>query len=176
LVWVLVAVAAFGAPVYYMDAALAASRAALAEEQAALAPLRRQAAGVRELEAQVAMRAGIVAAASDRLIAAQPFATIQAALMAAAKQSGVQLGALVLEGPAAVPDLPGLARYQATGIVSGDRNQFLAFLRLLEHHPLLIEVPEVSLRMQSPTVRGVVPRVEQVLELGFYASSPGPKR
>lgn len=176
LIWLLVVVALFGLPVYYMDAALAADRARLEEEQASLAALRGQVASVRALEAEMAERREKVDALTERMIPAQPFATIQAVLTAAASQSGVRLGSLVLEGPAAVTDLPGVARYQATVMVAGDRTQYLAFLRRLEEHRLLIEVPEVSLRMQTQAVPGAVPRVEQVLELGFFAASPSAKR
>lgn len=176
LIWLLVAVALFGLPVYFMDAALAAGRARLEEEQALLAPLRRQAKAARELEAQLAEHGRKVAAAQERLIVAQPFATIQAELAAAAKQSGVSLGSLVLEGPAAVPDWPEVSRYQATLTVAGDRNQYLAFMRLLENHRLLIELPEVSLRMVPSAAKGAVPRVEQVLELGFFVAGAGGKR
>ncbi|MDF2629363.1 MAG: hypothetical protein K0R39_3194 [Symbiobacteriaceae bacterium] len=176
LISVLVAVVLLGLPIYFMDARLAVARARLETEQVALAPLRRQAAEVRALEAQVADRTGSVTAAQQRLIGAQPFATIQGELTAAAGQSGVSLGSVVLEGPGEVPELPGLVRYQATVTVKGDRNQFIRFLRLLEEHRLLVEVPEVSLRLQPPAARGAVPQVEEVLELGFFVSSPGAKR
>jgi Tfp pilus assembly protein PilO len=176
LICVLAVVVLFGLPVYFMDGALAAGRARLEAEQAALAPLRQQAAAVRALEADLAERSKRSAAVQNRLIAAQPFATIQAELTAAAKQSGVTLGSVVLEGPAVVPDWPGVSRYQATLTVKGDRNQYLAFLRLLEDHRLLIELPEVNLRMQTPAAaKSGVPGVEQVLELGFFVSSPGGK-
>lgn len=171
LIAILVALAMFALPVHYMDAAVEGSRTRLEEEQSKLAPLRRQAAALREREEQAAARAAVLAQVRTRLIEAQPFATIEGALAAAAKQSGVSVGSLILEGPAPVADLPDVIRYQATLQVTGNRTQYLEFLRLLENHRLLIELPDANLHLQPAAVRGAPPQVSQALVLGFYAAA-----
>ncbi|HWI65524.1 MAG TPA: hypothetical protein VNT75_27145 [Symbiobacteriaceae bacterium] len=169
LIWILVALVMFGLPVHYMDAAMTEGQGKLEAETAKLEPLRREVAAGREREAQLAERARKLEAVQSRLIQSQPFASIQSELAAAAAKSGVTLGALMLEGPAAVAELPEIVRYQATLQVSGNRAQYLEFLKLLENHRLLIELPEVSLRT-GPAARGVQPQVQQALALGFYAA------
>lgn len=170
LIWILVAVAMFGLPIHYMDAAMTENQGKLEAEQAKLEPLRRQVMSVHELEKSLAARSRKISEVNARLIQSQPFATIQGELAAAAAKTGVSLGALMLEGPAAVPELPEIVRYQATLQVTGNRLQYLEFLKLLENHRLLIELPEVSLKM-APAPKGVQPQVQQALVLGFYAVS-----
>ena len=168
LIWILVMVVMFGLPIHYMDAAVEGSRAKLTAAQSKLAPLRQEADALRQREQQLADRMRKLETVASRLIDSQPFATIQRELTAAAAKSGVSLSSLILEGPTPVADLPAMVRYQATLQVTGNRNQYLEFLRLLERHPLLIDLPEVSLRTQIPAARGAVPQVQQPLVLGFY--------
>jgi Tfp pilus assembly protein PilO len=171
LIWILVAVAMLGLPIHYMDAAKTTGRTQLETEQAKLGPLRRQIAQLKEREAKAGQRADALAAMKSRLIADQPFATMQAELTAAAKASGVVISAVAMEGPQPVPDLPDLVRYQVTCQVAGNRDQYLNFVERLEHHRLLIELPEVSLRLPPAPMRGVPPQVTQGLTLGFYAAA-----
>lgn len=171
LIWVLVVVAMFGLPMHYMDAAIEESRTQLDAGQSQLTPLRREASEVRERDEKLTARIQAVQAVKGRLIASQPFATIQAELTAAAARSGVTLGGMTLEGPSAVTDLPMMVRYQATVLVTGNRSQYLEFLRLLENHRLLIELPEATLRLQAAPAKGVLPQVQQTLMLGFFTAS-----
>lgn len=171
LIWILVAVALLGLPIHYMDAATSAGRTQLEAEQSKLAPLRRQVTQLKERETKAGARADALAAIKSRLITDQPFATMQAELTAAAKASGVVISAVAMEGPQTVADLPDLVRYQVTCQVAGNRNQYLDFLERLEHHRLLIELPEVSLKLPPAPAKGVLPQVTQGLTLGFYAAA-----
>ncbi|HYF91777.1 MAG TPA: hypothetical protein VD969_05995 [Symbiobacteriaceae bacterium] len=193
LIWILVVVVMFGLPLHYMDAAIEGNRAKLKEGQAKLAPLRKEVEALRQREQQLTDRKRVLEAISTRLIEGQPFATIQRELTAVAVKSGVSLSSLILEGPESVADLSAVVKYKATLQVTGNRNQYLEFLRQLERHSLLIELPEVSLRTQPPAAKGAVPpasqvpqatqkpqapqvpqapqepQVQQLLVLGFYA-------
>ena len=187
LLWLLALLIVFGMPFSFMDRALIAVHKDLAAAEAAQATARSAANTLREQEKQIARRAEAAAAIKPRLIAEQPFATIQAELATAAQRSGMTIAAQVLEGPVSVPDIPGVVQFKATLQVTGEVQQYLEFLRLLEEHQLLIEIPEVDLRLRTAAAQGTAPaagargvaaggapQVQQSLTLGFLAAQAEP--
>lgn len=171
LLIILAALALVGVPVSYMDHLVMEAEVQAREAMTRLAPLRTQAAAVRQRATEVEAREQSMASMNGRLIGRDPFAAIQSELTAAARASGIALTYVNLEGPIPVPDLPQLVRYQAVVHVLGTPMQYLEFLRLLETHRLLIEIPEVSLRLSAQVGEQRGPNLNQVLTLGFFVAA-----
>jgi cell division protein FtsB len=168
LLAVLAVLALVALPISYLDQTLLRQERELAQLQDKLEPLRKEAATIRTKEEELARRQSAVTAATRRMISERPFATIQGEVVALARQSGVTLTGFSVEGPLAVSELPGVVRYQATVQIAGNRWQFVAFLRLLEQHRLLIEIPEVDLKLPLQVAGGGA-EVQQTLKLDFFA-------
>jgi len=150
LLLVLALLAILGLPYTYLDRLLLDSRNAVAVAAAEFAPMRAQLSQMREREQKLNQHRKSMDALQSRLITDQPFASIQGEVAALAKQAGVTLGAMSLEGPLKVEEMPGIVRYQATVQVSGTRTQFVDFLALLERSRLLIEIPEIAIKLALP--------------------------
>lgn len=155
-------------PWNYLDGALAAARAEVEEARDGLLPLARQSAELRRREAALAEQRKQVEWVRSRLIWGDPFASIQGELTAAARASGAKLGAFTLERGEVLAELPDILRYKAVVEVSGSPRQYLEFLSLLEHHGLLIELPEAVVRLQA--AKGRSPEVRATMSVGFFAA------
>ncbi len=161
LIAILALLVAVGLPWNYMDGSLKKVRAEIDASRERLLPMARQAAEIRRREVALAAERAKVEAVRSRLVTQDPFATIQGELTGASRSSGVLLGAFTLERGEAIAALPGMIRYTAVVEVSGSRKQYLDFLHFLERNQLLIELPEVDVKLgpvgQSPEVRVTMP-------------------
>ena len=170
LLWTLVVLLLLGLPMSLMDQAAVKARAELEKAQGALRAARRESDAVRERESGAALRTKAVAATRGRMIQQQPFATFQAQVALAAKRAGVTITSAVLESSQPLPDLPGVVQYRATLQVAGTAQQFVELLRLLEEHPMVLELPEVAVKFPVASGTGAAPRLQHALTVGFFAA------
>lgn len=172
LLIVLALVIVVGLPYHYMDGALTVVRTEADEATEQALSLHRQVVQLKRREEALALHAQNLNALRSRLVGSDPFRTIQVELDGAAKASGVTIGSRSMEGAVPVADLPDLQRYAVTIEVSGSRQQFLEFLRMLEQHSLLIELPEVALALPAPSAGQTgSPEVQTTLALNFFGSA-----
>lgn len=144
LVALLVVVAVTMLPLYFFDRANMAVRKEKEELQQQIALVRDKATAVRNLESQIdeARQAGV--ALEQRLISANPFADMERELRATAGRADMQVTQLTLGGATEVKEV-GLYKYSATVDLTGTVDGYVEFLRLLEQHPLLVEIPDLKL-------------------------------
>lgn len=153
----------FSVSTVFMDDLLGDRRQALAQAGAELIALRQEAQAVQAREVRLAEEQQSLASLDARLLGAEPLTTIDRTVREKAQRSGVKVSQLLIEGPDPAPDSPGLKQYTVQVKLSGTRPQYLEFLRLLEEHPLLIELPEVSVQPQPGA------QLDQDLTLTFFA-------
>lgn len=128
------------------------------DQQVAL--LREKATAVRDLQRQAEEATTAMAGVEQRLLGSNPFADMEREIRAAAARAGVRVSQLALGGATEVKGLP-LRQYSATVEVAGTVAGFEEFLRLLEQHPLLIEIPDLKLQFTGGPLR-------TTLSLHFY--------
>lgn len=133
-----------------------------AEQQAALE--RQKAQAVREAEIDLERLASVAAVPADRLVGEKPFADMEQALRQVAGAAGIGIERLTMLSAEAVEAVPGLVQYEAEVRLRGSYDQFLAFLRGLEGHRLLVEIPDVVLDLPSDGRDELTPS----LTLHFY--------
>ncbi|MFZ5817989.1 MAG: hypothetical protein ACOY93_22280 [Bacillota bacterium] len=168
LIILLLVVAATLLPTYFIDRA----NARLREEMTALVEemglARDKAVRVRELEARLAEEERALAGLDQRLISDEPFADMERELRALTGQAGLRMTEMTLGGSEPLKELPSLLQYTATVELSGSVQQYVAFLRLLENHRLLIDIPDLKLSFgQSDGL------FRTRLTLHFYGKAPG---
>lgn len=149
LLWLLLILVIAAGPTYLFDQLNRPRAVALAEatEQAALERERAQA--VREAEKRLEQAEAAAAVPPGRLVGEIPFADMEQALREAAADSGISMGRLTLLSAQAVEAVPGLLQYGAEVQLTGSYDEFIAFLRALEGHPLLVEIPDLNLQLPS---------------------------
>ena len=172
LLGILAVLVVIALPYTLMAQALEREKQQADQTMAELAPLRNQAMAIKQREEGIADHDKALQALERRLITSDPFATIQSELADAARLSGASLGSLTLEGGQAVAALPGVVRYAASVQVSGSLQQFLRFLRLLEQHKILIELPDISLKRQPAPRDTKSAEVQVNMSLGFFGKGP----
>lgn len=168
LLGLLLVVILFAVPVYYFDRANASVKREKTALDHQLALLRQRAAAVRQLEAEVDQAREAEAALEPRLIGSDPFAQMEREIRSSAAQAGIQISQLKLTGSTPVEGLP-LVQYTATVELSGTVAGAEAFLRQLEQHPLLIQIPDLQLKFSPP---GAIPAFRTTLSLYFYGKAP----
>lgn len=168
LIYLLILVAVTLLPVSLADQATGKLKKEIAAvtDEAALG--REQVAIVHRLREQLAATAGIDAL-RGRLLGSDPFAEMQQSLTAAAASAGVQLAQITLTGGIPSERAPGLTEFGANIEVLGTPAQFLQFVRRLEQHRLLIEIPDLQVGIAKPAAGATGP--ERVrLALHFFAA------
>lgn len=153
LIYLLIVVAVIALPVSFADRAKLKLQKEIAAVEEAAAPNREQVAAVHRLREQLAA-AGGQDELSGRLLGADPFAEMHQDLTVAAARAGVQLAEIALTGAVPSARAPGLQEYGANLEVLGTPAQFLQFVRLLEQHRLLIEIPDLQISIARPTPTG----------------------
>lgn len=167
LIALLIVVAVAAAPFYYFDrqaAKLKKEKAAIDQE---MGLLKEKAAATKDLEARLAGLKSSSAAMDTRLLGSDPFAEMQRELTAAAGRAGVTVVGLKLTGAEPVKGLP-LDRYTATVELSGSLDGLIAFVEILERDPLLIEIPDLYLRLPKPGAAGSAAEFRPTLDLHFF--------
>lgn len=170
LLWGLILLGAAAATVVTLQRAetqaqrdVTAARSQVAAGQDTVAALKQTLARKQELEAQ----RGAVA---ERLVSDNPFADMEWALERAAAAAGVTFEYMNLSGAAQVEGVPELVRYDAEVAVTGTYPQFIAFLRQLERHKLLLSIPDLDLTLgESPETPFTA-----TLVIGFFGKAPEP--
>ncbi len=182
LLIVLAFVAVTMLPVYFVDQ----QRAALEKEQAALqeqiALQREKVDAVRRLEAELAQEEQAMSDLDQRLIdSGDPFAAMEREIASVAARAGLRVIELNLSGAEALEQVPTVQRYSAKVELSGSVGGFIEFIRLLEAHRLLIEIPDLDLGFGTgattvtPVAGQAAPPFVTRIELHFFGKVPGDK-
>ncbi|WP_374712741.1 hypothetical protein [Symbiobacterium terraclitae] len=167
LLWVLlILVLAFG-PGYLFDQLNRPRAEALADAEQSAAMERERAQRVREAENRLQQLAAAADVPQTRLVGENPFADIEQAVGEVAEAAGILVERLTLLSGDAVEAVPQLKAYEAEVRLRGTYGQLLAFLRGLEGHPLLIEIPDLVLQL-PPDGRD---ELSPILTLHFYGQA-----
>lgn len=174
LITLLVVVAVIMLPSYYADRAGARLEKEMATMEMEMDLLRAKALKVREDEERLAAGKRAMIDLEARLLGRDPFADMEREVTAVAARAGLRVRELNLVGAEPVKELPTLVRYTAAVEVSGTTGTLIAFVRLMEQHPMLIEVPDLKLAIPrtapgAPQTQGLETR----LTLYFFGKAAG---
>lgn len=175
LVTVLALVAVTMLPSYFADRAGARLEKEMVTMEREMEVLRARALKAREEEERLAVRQRAMTHLEARLLTRDPFAGMEREVTGVAARAGLQVLELNLLGAEPVQELPTLVRYTAAVEVAGTTGSLIEFVRLLEQHPLLIEVPDLKLVLPrtAPGASQTLGSIRTRLTLYFFGEAAG---
>jgi len=164
LVWLLLVVLLVTVPYYVFDQLARPRALALQAVTERVAAARRQVRAVRRAQERLREAEAAATVPPARLLGDLPFADVERELGLVASASGAAIERLSLYAGEPLEHVPWLQPYRADVVVGGSYAQFVAFLRSLEEHALLVEVPDLILQLPSDGKD----ELTTSLELHFY--------